>query len=79
MQDRTPPSRPASLAQESLFACQAVGHAVLILPNKAVAPPPLPAMLPSSPPAVESADDMQHIGITAHGEKAKARDLLAAI
>jgi hypothetical protein len=79
MQDRAPPSLPASLAQESLVAFQAVGHDVLILPNKAVAPPPLPAMLPSSPPAVESADDIQHVSITAHGDKAKARDLLAAI
>ncbi len=79
MQARAPPSRPASLAQELLFAFQAVGHEVLILPNKAVAPTPLPAIRPSSPPAVESADDMQHVGITARGAKAKARDLLATI
>src|SRR5438128_1587472 len=79
LKDRAPPSRPAAPSPESLLAFQAVGHEVLILPNKAVAPSPPPEPPPASPTAVESADDMQRVGITAHGDKAKARDILAAI
>jgi hypothetical protein len=78
-QNRAPPSRPASSAQESLFAFQAVGHEVLILPNKTVTLSPPPVIPPTSPAAVASADDLQHVGITAQGDKAKARDLLTAI
>ena len=83
LQDRAPPSRSnprsSSSAQESLFEFQAVGHELLILPNKTVAPSPSPEIPPSPPTAVESTDDIGHVGVTAQGEKAKARDLLAAI
>jgi hypothetical protein len=65
------------LAQESLFAFQVVGHEVLILPNKAVAPSPPPAIPASPPAAAESADDILPVSVTAQGDK--ARDLLAAI
>jgi hypothetical protein len=78
-QNRAPPSRSASAIQESLFAFQAMGHEVLILPNTAVPLSP-PSEIPhASPAAVASADDMLHVGVTTQGEKAKARDLLAAV
>ena|SRR5215471_4629181 len=71
--------RLASSIQASLFACQAVSHEALLLPNTAVASSPPPDMPPSPPTAVASTDDMQHVGITAQSDKAKARDLLTAI
>src|SRR5215510_4653534 len=77
--DRAPPSRPAASAQESLFAFQAVGHELLLLPNQDIASAPPPEIPPSPPTVVESAGDIQHVGVTAHGDKAKARDILAAI
>src|SRR5262249_41649785 len=78
-QNRAPPSRSASSIQESLFAFQAVGHEVLILPNKDITPSPLPEIPPSPPTAVASTDDILHVGVTAQGDKAKARDILTAI
>ena len=75
--NRAPPSRPASSAQKLLFAFQAGGHEVLMLPNKTVTLSPPPVIPPTLPAAVASADDVQHVGSAAQGDK--ARDLLTAI
>ena len=79
LKNRVPLFRPPSSAQESLIAFQAVGHEILILPNQDIARAS-PLDIPSSPPtAAASTDTIQHVGVTAHGDKAKARDILGAV